>query len=1008
MSTPSRSSTLNSDLAESFISPPTDSRLYNDAAEFGRLLAHSGCIESPISTNEDDSFAKFVGRELTLQEPDNSLLPENLPTVSGDVKWHPGEKIFTSPLSTLRPTETQEGEPWRLNPDTIVRLLIEESGPLTVGEENETLVMDVDGCLFAGVMILGALHLTTHRLAFHASLCEHRRGLASPRQVLKSGTAILHQNKWRPRRRVWLELATDMLCVYRSSNHDETSYPLRSILFALVDTVAPVDSAPTYLQLILGEASERVSVTFEFDTSLSAQDWRRELCGALFLSRHQRRNSSDNMVPQDSVRFSLPLKRIDLTTSSPFLDALTLVSLQLSFTDSDLTAESTGISGAQVLQVAVLKSVPLPSELAHRIAAEKHRTDIGLLSLIVLDLGPFSFAEQEARRTTCSDLGPRQNPISSESHSRLWFCPARLTSATQHSGHLAVTPTHVGFWSKDLTRCNPKHYLLFSSIRSVEPFRTSLRHTSGMALVLKDHERKRSMRIVFGCSELRDEAMYRVKSFITPVQSTLSEKSTSQVKNQPSSSHPDMTALVAPLSRSLATAIRANLPLDIKLHLPKAINIPSDIIGRRPSLHFICLTIGSRGDVQPYIALGLGLKKKGHRVTVVTHEEYKDWVESFGIQHRVVGGDPGRLMKLSVENKTFSPEFFKKTVQDFRSWLDDLLADAWEACRDAEVLLESPSAMAGVHIAEALGIPYMRTFTMPWTKTSEFPHPFFSPPGGSPFFNSASYILFNNVLWRAASDQINTWRKTMLGLGETDMGHAAQSKLAYIYDFSQAVVPKPLDWGDNITISGYWFLENAEIDWEPPSDFLRWMEQARKDGKPIVYIGFGSITVPRPNRLLAQIVRAATRSDVRAIISKGWANRMNNVDDLQEVTIPPSCFVLDKVPHDWLFPRIDAAMHHGGAGTTGASLRAGIPTLIKPWFGDQFFWASRVEKLGAGIRVHTFRVNEISDALVRATTDSAMKEKAAQVGRKIRAEDGVHTAIYTIYMHLDRLKSRGN
>ena len=128
------------------------------------------------------------------------------------------------------------------------------------------------------------------------------------------------------------------------------------------------------------------------------------------------------MVPQDSIRFNFPLKRIDLTTSSPFLDALTLISLQLSFTDSDLTAESAGVSGAQVLQVAVLKSVPLPSELAYRIAAEKHRADIDLLSPIVLDLGPFSFAEQEARRTTCSNLGPQQNPTScaSESHSRLW------------------------------------------------------------------------------------------------------------------------------------------------------------------------------------------------------------------------------------------------------------------------------------------------------------------------------------------------------------------------------------------------------------------------------------------------------------------------------------------------------------------------------------------------------------------------------------------------------------
>jgi sterol 3beta-glucosyltransferase len=130
----------------------------------------------------------------------------------------------------------------------------------------------------------------------------------------------------------------------------------------------------------------------------------------------------------------------------------------------------------------------------------------------------------------------------------------------------------------------------------------------------------------------------------------------------------------------------------------------------------MCLTIGSRGDVQPYIALGLGLKKEGHQVTIVTHEEYKEWVEGFGIEHRTAGGDPGALMKLSVEHKMFSPEFFKESLTNFRQWLDELLVDAWEQCQGAEVLLESPSAMAGVHIAEALNIPYFRCFTMPWTK----------------------------------------------------------------------------------------------------------------------------------------------------------------------------------------------------------------------------------------------------------------------------------------------------
>jgi len=223
-------------------------------------------------------------------------------------------------------------------------------------------------------------------------------------------------------------------------------------------------------------------------------------------------------------------------------------------------------------------------------------------------------------------------------------------------------------------------------------------------------------------------------------------------------------------------------------------------------------------------------------------------------------------------------------------------------------------------------------------------------------------------------------------------------------DFAvQAVVPKPLDWGDTITISGYWFLDNPDLNWSPPPKLLEWMDQAREDGKPIVYIGFGSITVPHPDRVTARIVDAVVRSGVRAIISKGWSSRMSKPNEkAAEIEITPQCYMLDKVPHDWLFPQIDAALHHGGAGTTGASLRAGIPTLIKPWFGDQFFWASRVQKLGAGLRVPSLRVSDLSDALVKATTDTDMREKAAEVGERIRSEDGVHTAIHTIYTYLPR------
>ncbi|KAF8743908.1 hypothetical protein AX14_013965 [Amanita brunnescens Koide BX004] len=735
-------------------------------------------------------------------------------------------------------------------------------------------------------------------------------------------------------------------------------------------------------------------------------DWRRELSGVMFLYRHQRQAYLDSSGP-DSVRFSFPLDRIDLVSSDSFVNAMTRISFNLSLVQSDEIGENVDLLGPQILQIGVLKREPLVSLLEHSIAAARHRLNTDMSkSPIFLDLGPLSWSENEIKSTATSDVEKRgqANVPVHQSTTLLWFCPAYTSSVIQSSGWLVIAPAHIGFWSKDLTHCDPRNYIALQSIESSQPFRTPVCRLNGLTIRLKDG--KQGIKFAFKCSALRDEVMRRINDRLSLFQRAAAETAAHESSYSSLRRGHNMTSTIAPLSRSLATAIRANLPVDVRVRLPKTINIPPEVIGRRSPLHFVCLTIGSRGDVQPYIALGVGLIQHNHRVTIVTHEEYKEWIEEFGISHRTAGGDPGELMKLSVENKMFSPDFFRTTVQNFRSWLDELLMDAWKACWDADILLESPSAMAGVHIAEALNIPYVRTFTMPWTKTSEFPHPFLSPPGSSVAFNRASYILFDNVLWRAISEQVNKWRKQVLNLGDTEMGHRAQSKLVHIYDFSQAVVPKPLDWGENIIISGYWFLDNAEVDWTPPSSLLEWMEQARRESKPIVYIGFGSITVPRPNRVLASMVKAVARSGVWAIISTGWSKRMATVDDIQEVVIPPECYILNKVPHDWLFPRIDAAMHHGGAGTTGATLRAGIPTIIKPWFGDQFFWASRIEKLGAGLKVNNFRVKELSDALIRATTDQAMKEKAAQVGAKIRSEDGVHTAIYTIYMHLDKQPRR--
>jgi len=175
-----------------------------------------------------------------------------------------------------------------------------------------------------------------------------------------------------------------------------------------------------------------------------------------------------------------------------------------------------------------------------------------------------------------------------------------------------------------------------------------------------------------------------------------------------------------------------------------------------------------------------------------------------------------------------------------------------------------------------------------------------------------------------------------------------------------------------------------------------------------VYIGFGSIVVSDPKTMTQTVIEAVLQSGVWAILSKGWSDRLHtkasDASDPEE-PLPKQIFSITSVPHDWLFKRIDAACHHGGAGTTGASLRAGIPTIIKPFFGDQFFWADRVEALGIGSGVRKLTVDSLAEALTSATTDIKQIDRARLVGEQIRAENGVATAIESIYRDMEYARS---
>ena len=424
------------------------------------------------------------------------------------------------------------------------------------------------------------------------------------------------------------------------------------------------------------------------------------------------------------------------------------------------------------------------------------------------------------------------------------------------------------------------------------------------------------------------------------------------------------------------------------------------------SLQVTCLTIGSRGDVQPYIALCKGLLEEGHKPKIATHVEFEPWIRKHGIDFAPVEGDPAELMRICVENGMFTYSFLREASVKFRGWIDELLSSAWKACQDTDILVESPSAMAGIHIAEALGVPYFRAFTMPWTRTRAYPHAFAVPEhkmGGA--YNYITYVMFDNVFWKAIAGQVNRWRKKELGLRSTNLDKMQPNKVPFLYNFSPSVVVPPLDYSDWIRVTGYWFLDEAS-DWTPPKDLTDFITTARNDKKKLVYIGFGSIVVSDPAALTKTVVDSVLKADVRAILSKGWSDRLGSQDaTIPEVPLPQEIFQIKSAPHDWLFKQIDAAAHHGGAGTTGASLRAGLVTIVKPFFGDQFFFGSRIEDLGVGICLKKLNVSVFSRALWEATHSQRMIMKARVLGEQIRKEDGAAMAIQAIYRDLEYAKT---
>ncbi|THU88460.1 hypothetical protein K435DRAFT_830554 [Dendrothele bispora CBS 962.96] len=653
--------------------------------------------------------------------------------------------------------------------------------------------------------------------------------------------------------------------------------------------------------------------------------------------------------------------------------------------------------------------------------------------------GDLAFSVLETPETAIDDdvVEKFRNAFAYDEKERLLgYFPGYIFRLLPVFGRLFISTNFFCFKSSGPLASRTRMTLPIRDILSAEKSKATRFGHHGLIIIIKGHE---ELFFEFGAEDKRDTFVRLLEAQIEDVRRRLKESGGVAVPTQgerdalileedskPSIidddlissrwNRPDLGGVSSTTTTTMTASPEMNPTMNMTDSLPAVMftSASSTFLTFKPakSMHFTMLTIGSRGDVQPYIALAKGLMADGHRVKIATHGEFKEWIESYGIEYGYVGGDPAELMRICVENGTFTVSFLKEGLQKFRGWLDDLLKTSWEACQGTDVLIESPSAMGGYHIAEALAIPYYRAFTMTWTRTRAYPHAFAVPErkmGGS--YNYMSYVMFDQVFWRAISGQINRWRRNLLHLGSTSLDKMEPHKIPFLYNFSPHVVPPPLDWPEWIRVTGYWFLDSADVSskkWTPPSDLVQFIDSAHQQGKKVVYIGFGSIVVSDPRTMTRCVIDAVVKSGVCAILSKGWSDRLHvkaGEASEPEEAIPKQIYPIASIPHDWLFERIDAVCHHGGAGTTGASLRAGRPTIIKPFFGDQFFWADRVEALGVGSGVRKLTVESLTEALINATTDRKQIDRAKLLGEQIRAEDGVATAIESIYRDLEYAKS---
>jgi UDP:flavonoid glycosyltransferase YjiC (YdhE family) len=403
---------------------------------------------------------------------------------------------------------------------------------------------------------------------------------------------------------------------------------------------------------------------------------------------------------------------------------------------------------------------------------------------------------------------------------------------------------------------------------------------------------------------------------------------------------------------------------------------------------------GSRGDIQPYLALGQGLMRAGHEIKLISNQTYASLVAPYGLEFHslpldmqaTIEGDAMRKL-LERGNAITTMVYF---ARQFKAASKIMAEHALAASRGSELIIAGFSGIfIAMSVAEKLGIQFLQAYNVPLTSTGDFSGALVPRLPAGPL-RSLSHFITRQAIWMAYAPADKIVRAETLGL-KPFPGGGPWKRLRdepILYGISPTVIPRPGKWSANsIFLTGYWFLDEP-AEWKAPESIERFLAS----GAAPVYIGFGSMSNECPEETAKLVLEALELTGQRGVVFSGWGG-------LAAKDLPANVHMIESTPHSWLFPRMAAVVHHGGGGTTAAGYRAGVPSLIVPFHGDQAFWGLLTARHGVGPKPlprKRLTAESLASSLTTAITDAGIKSRAAAFGQRIRSEDGVARAVEAI------------